>query len=114
MRLKIITTIEDEYILFKIKSIISVENITSLENIIYKFIDEKKYILFDLSETTFIDSSSLGILVILNMKLEENKKQLLFVNINNDIRRIFKSTGLDKHLHIFDDITSAINSFSLN
>jgi anti-anti-sigma factor len=114
MGLEITTKIEDEYILFSVKNILSIENINSLETLLNQYIGEKKNILIDLSGITFIDSSSLGILVIINAKLEKNNKRLLLINIDDYIMKVFETTGLDKHIRIFDDITSAISSLDLN
>ena len=115
MNLQITThIIEDEYILFGVKSVLSIETLNSLEKFLNKYANGKKHILIDLSEITFIDSSSLGILVIFNSKLEKNNKHLALINISSYIMKIFESTGLDKHILIFDDIPSAIDSLVLN
>ena len=114
MRLKITTNIEDEYILFTVKSTLLIENITSLETLLKKYIDKKKHILIDLSEITFIDSSSLGILMVFNIELEKNNKYLSLIIANSDIINMLKYTGVDKQIRIFDDITSAITGLGLS
>ena len=115
MSLEITThIIEDEYILFSVKSVLSIESINSLERLLNKYANGKKHILIDFSGITFIDSSSLGILVIFNTKLEKNNKHLVLINISSYIMKVFESTGLDKHILIFDDIPSAIDSLVLN
>ena len=114
MQLEITTKTETEYILFNVKTVLSIENITPLETLLNKCIDEKKHILIDLSEITFIDSSSLGILVHFNDKSEKINKRLLLINISGDLIKMFKSTQLDKHMCILGDITSAINSLGLS
>jgi anti-sigma B factor antagonist len=114
MNLEITTEIENKYILISIKSILTIENITPLKSLLDKYVDEKRHILIDLSEITFIDSSSLGILIIFNTKLEKNNQRLSLININSDLKRLFKSTELDKHINIFDDIESSMNKLGLN
>ncbi|MCL2154912.1 MAG: STAS domain-containing protein [Leptospirales bacterium] len=114
MELEITTKIEDEYILLAVKSVLSIETINSLEALLSKYVKEKKHILIDLSGITFIDSSSLGILVKINTQLEKNNRRLLLLNISSHIMKIFESTELDKHIRIFDDITSACNALGLN
>ena len=114
MELEITTKEEDEYILLAVKSVLSIETINSLEMVLSKYVNEKKHIFIDLSGITFIDSSSLGILVIFNARLEKINKRLVLLNMGSYIMTIFESTGLDKHIRIFDDITSAINDLGLN
>jgi len=114
MKLEITTKIEDEYILFTVKNILSIESITPLKTLLNKHVDENKHIIIDLSGITFIDSSSLGILVISNAKLEKHNKSLSLINLGSDLMRMFTSAKLDKHIHIFDDIASAINSLGLS
>ena len=114
MKLEITTKIENEYILFSVQSTLSIENITPLKTLLSKYVDEKKHILIDLSGITFIDSSALGILVLSNAKLEKNNKRLLLINLSNDMMRMFKSTKLDNHILIFDDVKSAIESLGIN
>ena len=113
MELQITTNIEDEYILLSIKSQLLIENIAPLKTLLNKYVDENKHILIDFSGVTFIDSSSLGILVRFKMQLEEKDKYLILINVTNDIMRMFNTTKLDQHIFIFDDIESAISSLGL-
>ena len=113
MELQITTNIKDEYILLSIKSQLLVENITPLKTLLNKYVDENKHILIDFSGITFIDSSSLGILVRFKTQIEEKNKCLALINVTNDIMRMLNTTKLDKHIFIFDDIESAISSLGL-
>jgi len=114
MELQITTKIEDEYILLCVKNILLIENITPLKNLLNEYVDANKHILLDISGITFIDSSSLGILVKFKAELEKNNKHLALVNITSDLMRMFNSTKLDKHIYIFDDVATAISSLGLN
>ena len=114
MELQITTKIEDEYILLSIKSVLLIENITPLRALLVKYADENKHILIDISGITFIDSSSLGILVKFIIELEKNDKHLAIINASNDIMRIFNTSKLNKHIYIFDDIAAAISGLGLN
>ena len=68
----------------------------------------------DLSEMTFIDSSSLGIIVVYYTKSEKNSKHFSLININGDIMQMFKITGLDKRIKIFDNLESAAQNLDFS
>lgn len=114
MRMKITTEMKDGYVLIKIKGTLSIENISPFETLLNKYVEEKIHILIDLSEMTFIDSSSLGIIVVYYTKSEKNNKHLSLININGDIMQMFKITGLDKRIKIFDTLELAITQLELN
>lgn len=107
MRMKITTEMKDNFVLIKVKGTLSIENISPFETLLNKYVDEKAHILIDLSEMTFIDSSSLGIIVVYYTKSEKNGKHFSLVNINGDIMQMFKITGLDKRIKIFNTLEEA-------
>ncbi|HWP02818.1 MAG TPA: STAS domain-containing protein [Gemmatimonadaceae bacterium] len=55
---------------------------------------ERKF-LVDFSETGYIDSSGLGVLVTLSKKIREANGELLLANLNDDLRSLFELTKLD-------------------
>jgi anti-sigma B factor antagonist len=64
-------------------------------------IDEgAKLVVVDLTETTFIDSMALGVLLGSTKRLRANGGQLELVVTQPDIRRIFEITMLDRILEI--------------
>jgi anti-sigma B factor antagonist len=52
-------------------------------------------VVVDLSETTFIDSSSLGVLIGAHRRLKQRNGSLVVVCDNDTIVKTFKITGLD-------------------
>jgi len=110
--MKITTEIKDEFVLINVKGTLSIENISPFETLLNKYVDEKKHILIDLSEMTFIDSSSLGIIVVYYTKSEKNNKH--FSLINGDIMQMFKITGLDKRIKIFDNLDAATKALDFS
>ena len=60
-------------------------------------------VIVDLSDTTFIDSSSLGVLIGAQRKLKLNGGRLAVVCENDSIVKTFKITGLDS---VFTLVTS--------
>ena len=113
MELQIKTNIEDEYILLRVESILLIENITPLKTLLKKYVDENKHVLLDISGITFIDSTSLAILVKFKIELDAINKHLALINVTNDIMRLFKTTKLDKHIYIFDDVPAAMSGLGL-
>jgi len=114
MRMKITTEMKDNFVLIHVKGTLSIENISPFETLLNKYVDEKTHILIDLSEMTFIDSSSLGIIVVYYTKSEKNNKHFSLINISSDIMQMFKITGLDKRIKIFDTLESASKALDLN
>lgn len=112
--MKITTEMKDNFVLIHVKGTLSIENISPFETLLNKYVDEKAHILIDLSEMTFIDSSSLGIIVVYYTKSEKNNKHFSLLNINGEIMQMFKITGLDKRIKIFDDLDSAVKVLSFS
>lgn len=113
MRMKVSSEQRKNYILISVKGTLSIENISPFETLINKCVEQKSHILIDLSDLTFIDSSSLGIIVVYYTKSEKNNRQFALLNINSDIMQMFKITGLDKRIRIFDNLEDAENSLDL-
>jgi len=97
-----------------VKGTLSIENISPFETLLKKYVDSGSHILINLSDLTFIDSSSLGIIVVYYTKSEKNNKHFALVNVNQDIMQMFKITGLDKRINIFKSINEATEKLSLD
>jgi len=113
MRMKVTSEQKENFIVINIKGTLSIENISPFETLVNKHVEKKDNILIDLSELTFIDSSSLGIIVVYFTKSEKNNRNFALLNINPDIMQMFKITGLDKRMRIFssiDEATSALGT----
>ncbi len=113
MRMKITTEVKEGFVLIRVKGTLSIENISPFETLLNKYVDEKAHIVIDLSEMTFIDSSSLGIIVVYYTKSEKNHKHFSLLNINGDIMQMFRITGLDKRIKIFDRLDQAVQALDL-
>ena len=55
---------------------------------------EKKF-LIDFSQTGYIDSSGLGVLVSLSKKIREQGGELRLANLNDDLKTLFELTKLE-------------------
>jgi len=68
----------------------------------------KSNIVVDLAQTTFIDSTTLGVLVGARKRLREQDGALAVVCPDNDKLALFEMTGLDRVFEIYDDRNAAV------
>ena len=67
-----------------------------------------KTVLVDLTDTTFIDSTTLGVLVGGVKRLRPNDGQLVLVCDDRNITKIFEITGLDRVFTIYPNREDAL------
>jgi anti-sigma B factor antagonist len=73
-------------------------------------IDEgRRHVVVDLTETTFIDSSSLGVLIGAHRRLRRLEGTLVIVCSNESIVKTFRITGLDGVFTIVGTLDDALN-----
>lgn len=73
-----------------------------------------KEVVVDLSDTTFIDSTTLGVLVGGVKRLRPNGGQLTLVCNDRNITKIFEITGLDKVFPIYASRAEAVENIEAN
>ncbi len=71
-----------------------------------------KEVVVDLSDTTFIDSTTLGVLVGGVKRLRPDGGRLSLVCNDRNITKIFEITGLDKVFPIYESRDEALQSLS--
>src|SRR5688500_6485496 len=71
---------------------------------------EKKF-LIDFSQTGYIDSSGLGVLVSLSKKIREQGGELRLANLNDELKTLFELTKLDTPFHNADTRKRALEGF---
>ena len=71
---------------------------------------ERKF-LIDFSQTGYIDSSGLGVLVSLSKKIREQGGELRLSSLNEDLRTLFELTKLDTLFRIADSKDKALEGF---
>ena len=69
-----------------------------------------KQVVVDFSDTTFIDSTTLGVLVGGVKRLRTNEGQLSLVCSDRNITKIFEITGLDRVFTIYPTRTEAVSN----
>jgi len=78
------------------------------ERLVQVIEDGKKRLVVDLSKATFIDSTTLGVLVGGVKRLRTNDGQLTLVCSDRNITKIFEITGLDRVFSIFSSRDEAV------
>jgi anti-sigma B factor antagonist len=68
---------------------------------------DRKFVI-DFSDTGYIDSSGLGVLVSLSKKIREQGGELRLANLNEDLRTLFELTKLDTLFKIADSRQEAM------
>ena len=68
----------------------------------------RKFVI-DFSETGYIDSSGLGVLVSLSKKIREQGGELRLSGLNEDLRTLFELTKLDTLFRIADSKDEALS-----
>ncbi len=68
-------------------------------------------LLVDFTQTGYIDSSGLGVLVSLSKKIREQGGALRLAGLNEDLRTLFELTKLDTLFQIADTRDQALASF---
>jgi anti-sigma B factor antagonist len=73
-----------------------------------------KQVIVDFSETTFIDSTALGVLVGAVRRLRVSEGQLSLVCSDRSITRVFEITGLDRVFRIYPSRVEAVEQLDLS
>lgn len=71
---------------------------------------ERKF-LIDFTQTGYIDSSGLGVLVSLSKKIREHGGELRLADLNDDLQTLFELTKLDTLFQIADTRERALEGF---
>lgn len=67
-------------------------------------------VVVDLTRTTFLDSTALGVLIGAVKRLHANGGKLTIVNSDRNIARTFEITGLDQIFKIFETRDEAVSA----
>ncbi|MCB1142538.1 MAG: STAS domain-containing protein [Leptospiraceae bacterium] len=87
-------------------------NTKEIKDLIDHLIKEGKYnIVLNLKDVPFMDSSGIGTLVTGMYRLKKYHGNLKVVNIVGSVAKVFKMTGMDAHLEIFETEEEAVESF---
>ena len=70
----------------------------------------ERHLVIDFSQTGYIDSSGLGVLVGLSKRIREMRGSLRLAGLSPDLQRLFELTRLDTLFEIRDDLEQALSS----
>ena len=74
--------------------------------------DDARFVVVDLREVTFLDSSALSELIGLQRRTEERGSRLAILRPGGEADRIFKLTGIDGHLPLYDERVPVLAEFN--
>lgn len=74
--------------------------------------DDAELVVVDLRRTTFLDSCALGELIALQCRIENLGVRLAILRPEGEADRIFKLTGIDGHLPLYDDRVPLLAQFN--
>ena len=74
----------------------------------------RRHVIVDLTETTFIDSSSLGVLIGAHRRLRRLGGSLVIVCSNDAIAKTFRITGLDSVFTIVKRLDEALDGHTVS
>ena len=99
--------------LIRVDGEVTVETAGELRDVILKEIEDGRIrIVIDLSKTTYIDSTGLGILISSLRKVGKEGGDLKILGpLPAQVRRIFELTRLNRVFEFYDDEREAISSF---
>jgi len=106
------TTTNAGVVIVRIDGQLIVGNRQELKTLIQDGLDkgERKF-LIDCSQTGYIDSSGLGVLVSLAKRVRELGGELRIAGLNEDLRSLFELTKLDSLFHIAPTAEEALAGF---
>ena len=84
-------------------------NAPALEQRLRRCLDQgSQWVVVDLSQAAFLDSSGLGALTNSKRRIERKGGRLVVINTNDQLRRVFELTGLMRVLNVVPDRAHAL------
>jgi len=74
--------------------------------------DESELVVVDLRRTTFLDSHALGELIALQRETDRRGTHFAIMRPQGEADRIFKLTGMDGHLPLYDERVPVLAQFN--
>ena len=104
-----------EVLTLEIRDNISTANDGEFRELLAKFSDEGccPFVILDLSRMRFINSSGLGAIANLSMKLRKLSGDLVIVSSNRELTQVFQQDNIAQTAHIVGGIVGAVFGFQL-
>jgi anti-anti-sigma factor len=107
VRVKIID--KDPVVIVSVDGSILQEHIQIFRDRLEYLLESKKYwIVIDMYDAEYLSSMGLSIILDVKKRLNENRGEVVFANVNYLIKNLFCVTELLKKLDIFDSVESAV------
>ncbi|MBP7603499.1 MAG: STAS domain-containing protein [Spirochaetes bacterium] len=105
--MRIIPQLISDISILRIEGSLSNENLQDLEEVVRGLQEKKRSIILDLFEVGFICSSALSLLLSSTKKAQKDNLHFVIAGLNEDIKKLFAVTELDRHLVLFDSLEKA-------
>ncbi len=105
--------VKENVVVFKMPQEVELSNSYDVKEHIYKESFEAgfKYLVLDFSQTQYLDSSGLGIIVAIHKQARLQGGAVVLVGLDSNIKNLLKFTALDRVLTIYDSVESAFEFF---
>jgi len=103
---------DNEIAILKYEGKIIFENSNQLKEEIKNLLSKKekiKKIILDLSQVFHLDSAGVGVIISLFRFIRKKGGSLVAVNLNEQVRKVFKITKMEKIIPIVENIEQAVN-----
>lgn len=98
-------------LVLKPESRIDSQNSKDFEDGVLSRTDNEKSILLDFSDVEYISSACLRTLLTLTKKIKEQGGNIAITSLTENVKQIFKVSGFDTILQLFEDKDEAVKSF---
>ena len=102
---------DDRCAVVRVQGDIDVVSRTRFEETLFEVVDAGDPVAVDMREVTFCDSTGLNALVAANRRAGERGGHIALVALPPRVQRVFRITGIDKYIPIYDTLREAIGAF---
>ncbi|QXJ22852.1 STAS domain-containing protein [Actinomadura graeca] len=97
--------------LVRVQGDIDVVSRARFEEALFDVVDAGGPLVVDMRQVTFCDSTGLNAIVAANRRANERETQVALVALPPRVMRVFRITGIDKFIPIYDTLREAIGAF---
>ncbi|HNU91731.1 MAG TPA: STAS domain-containing protein [Spirochaetota bacterium] len=105
--MRIIPQLISDISILRIEGSLSNENLHDLEEVLRGLLENKRSVILDLFEVGFVCSSALSLFLSSTKKAQKENLHFVIAGLNEDIKKLFAVTELDRHLVLFDSVEKA-------
>lgn len=96
-------------------SILDAQQVQQIGQELFDLVDQqaRRKIILDFENVRFLSSSALGVLITLRRKADAIKARVVFCNLRDDLRKVFKITNLEKMFEFYESEEKALSVFGV-